>query len=198
MDILKLITEQLGDKDTLGKLVKTVGAQPKQVEEASQLGIQTLLQALRQNVGTSEGAASLAAALDQHKDDEIDDVNGFLDRVDKEDGAKILQHVFAGESEGVHGKIAKKTGMDTGQVSGLMTQLAPLLMGVLAQQKKKDNLDSTGVAGLLSGLAGEGGASGMMGMVTDLLDADNDGNVVDDVGNLLKRAGWVGGKIRNR
>lgn len=185
MDMLKLITEQIGNPETLGKLGKAVSAKPDQVEQVSQMGMQTLLQALGRNAGTSEGAASLAAALDGHKDDEVEDINGFLDKVDTKDGAKILQHVFGAKNESIQAKLAKQTGMDTSQVAGIMTQLAPLLLGTLAKQKAKDNLDPPGIAGMLSGLMGQGGG-GMMDMVSDLLDADNDGNVVDDVGNLLK------------
>jgi len=75
--------------------------------------------------------------------------------------------------------------METGQVDGIMTQLAPLLLGALGQQKKQQRLDSAGIPGLLSGLLEKGGNGGIMGMVTNLLDADDDGSIIDDVGNLL-------------
>jgi hypothetical protein len=186
MDLLKMITEQVSNPSTLGKLGKTVGMEPSQVKQITELGLPTLLQALGQNSSSSDGASALSAALDQHQDDKVDDVDGFLDNVNREDGSKMLQHIFAGNSDIVQSSIAKKTGADTSQVAGIMTQLAPLLMGSLAQQKKQKNLDSSGVAGLLSGLTGQGGDSGIMGMVTNLLDADNDGSIVDEVGGLLK------------
>jgi len=66
-----------------------------------------------------------------------------------------------------------------------MTQLASLLLGALGQQKKQQNLDVAGISGMLGGLLGQGGDKNMMGMVKNLLDADNDGNIMDDVGKLL-------------
>lgn len=186
MDLFKIITEQVSKPGTLGKLGKSVGMEPSQVKQITELGLPTLLQALSRNSSSSDGASALTAALNQHQDDNVDDVDVFLDNVNTEDGAKMLQHIFAGNSHKVQSNIAKKTGADANQVAGIMTQLAPLLLGSLAQQKKQNNLDSSGVAGLLSGLTEQGGSSGIMGMVTNFLDADNDGSIVDEVGGLLK------------
>jgi len=187
MDILKMITEQMSKPETLNKLGQTVGADPSQVQQLTQLGMPVLLQALGRNAGTSEGASALAAALDQHQDDNVDDVAGFLNNVNTADGAKMLQHIFSGNKDRVQNNLAKQTGLQSGQVSGLLTQLAPLLLGALAQQKKTQNLDPSGLNGMLGGLLQQqGGNNGLMGMVSNLLDADNDGSIVDDVGDLLK------------
>lgn len=186
MDILKLITEQMNDQDTLKKLGQSVGAEPSQVQQLTQLGMPALLQALGRNASTSEGASSLAKALEQHQDDDVEDINGFLNNVNKEDGAKILQHIFAGNDGRVQNNLARKTGLESGQVSDLMAQLAPLLLGALGQQKKQKNLDASGIPGLLGGLLEQGGNKGVMGMVTNLLDSDNDGSIVDEVGGILK------------
>jgi hypothetical protein len=46
-------------------------------------------------------------------------------------------------------------------------------------------LDANGIAGLLNNTLGQSGNSGMLNMAAQLLDMDKDGNVLDDVGNLL-------------
>ncbi|MPN62871.1 hypothetical protein SDC9_210624 [bioreactor metagenome] len=152
------------------------------------MGLPALLQALGRNASTSEGAASLAHALDQHQDDDVDDLDGFLNNVDREDGAKILQHIFADKNAGIQNRLAQKTGMETNQVMDIMEQLAPLLMGTLAQQKKQRNVDQSGIADLLGGMMqqGNGGKNSFMNMAMDLLDANNDGSIVDDIGGVLK------------
>lgn len=182
MDIFDLINNQ----STLNKLGQSVGVEPSRVQQLTQIGMPVLLQALGRNTNTTEGATSLASALDQHQNDNVDDVEGFLNNVNPDDGAKMLQHIFAGNSDRVHNNLAKQTGLETGQVSGIMTQLAPLLLGALGQQKKQQNLDSSGISGLLGGLLDQGGNSGLMGMVSNLLDSDHDGSIVDDVGSLLQ------------
>jgi hypothetical protein len=73
--------------------------------------------------------------------------------------------------------------MDSNQVSSILAQLAPLVMGFLGQQKKQQNLDASGISGLLTNTLGQSG-SGMMNMAAQLL-TDKDGNIMDDVGNLM-------------
>ena len=187
MDIFKLITEQMQDRNMLDKLGGSVGAAPDKVQQLAQIGLPALLQALGRNAATSEGAASLSSALDQHQDDDVDDLSGFLSKVDKEDGAKMLKHIFAGNNAQVENKLAQKTGMEANQVSGIMAQLAPLLLGALAQQKKQQHLDQSGIAGMLGGLMKQGGSTNnLMGMAMDMLDADKDGSIIDDIGGLFK------------
>ena len=188
MDIFKLLNEQMNDRETLDKLGGSVGAAPDQVQQLAQIGLPALLQALGRNAATSEGAASMASALDQHQDDDVDDLDGFLNNVDREDGAKMLQHIFGGNNARVENKLAQKTGMEMNQVSGLMAQLAPLLLGALAQQKKQQNVDQSGITDMLGGLLQQsaGSKNNFMNMAMDLLDADNDGSIMDDLGGMFK------------
>ena len=143
MNLLDMLTGQLNDQNTLAKLGQNAGADSGQVQKLVQVGLPLLMQALGKNTGTAEGAQALNAALDQHKDADVSDVAGFLNKVDTQDGAKIVQHVLGDKSEAVNSSLAKQTGMDAGQVSSIMSQLAPLVMGFLGQQKKQQNLDKS-------------------------------------------------------
>jgi hypothetical protein len=122
------------------------------------------MQAMGKNSSTTEGAQALTAALDQHKDADVNDIPGFLKKIDTNDGAKIVQHVLGDENEQVQKNLAKKTGMDASQVSSILTMLAPLVMGYLGQQKKEQNLDANGVSGLITNTLGQSSNSGMMTM----------------------------------
>lgn len=195
MNIQDLIMKQLGNPEVLDQLGKTVGANPEQVQKVAQLGLPTLLEALNRNAGTPQGAQALAGALEQHQDANVDDLQGFLQNVDTQDGAKILQHVLSGNSGRVQNNLARQTGLDGSQVSGLLQQFAPLLLGLLGNQKKEQNLDAAGVAGLTSQLTntlGGSGGGGLMGLAAQFLDADKDGDIVDDLGKLL--GGFLGKK----
>ena len=194
MDIMELIMSQLNNKDALAELGKKVGANPSQVKQVTQMGLPTLIKALSNNASTPKGAEALAGALDQHKDDDINDIIRYIKNVDTEDGRKILNHVLANKNQNVQTRLAKQAGLETSQVTGLMSQLAPLLLGALGQQKKKENLDATGISSLTSLLSdsmGKKDDSGIMGMVSQLLDSDKDGDILDDVsgiiGSILKK-----------
>ncbi len=186
MDIYKLIGEQLSNPKTLEMLGQSVKANPDQVQQLTKVGVPALLQALGRNASTPDGAQALAGALAQHEDDNVEDIAGFLKNVDTADASKMLGHIFAGKDAKVQTNLAKQTGLGTDQVSGVMSQLAPLLMGALAQQKKQQNIDASGIAGLIGGVMEKNTDSGMMNMVTKLLDSDKDGSIVDDVGKLFK------------
>lgn len=63
------------------------------------MSIPALLQALEKNAKSKEGAESLANALENHKDDEVEDVKGFLNKVNTDEGDKILQHILGGKNK---------------------------------------------------------------------------------------------------
>jgi len=188
MDIMELITSQLSNPEALKKLSKSVNADESQVEQLTQLGMPVLLEALNRNASTPQGAAALADALDSHKDDNVSDLMGFFDNVDTADGAKILQHVLSDKNDRVQNSLARQTGMDANQVAGLLSQLAPLLLGALGNQKKDQNLDASGVSGLtssLTGMLGQSEKGGLLGLAMQMLDADKDGSIVDDISNII-------------
>lgn len=187
MDLMSLIKDQLNNPGVLKQLGQSIGADSDKVSKLTQLGLPTILEGLTRNTRTPEGAESLACALDQHQDDEVDDLPGFFNKVDTNDGAKILDHVFGSKTKQVQKKLAGETGLNKSQVSGLLTKLAPMLLGALGRQKKEQGLDAGGIAGLLpqlSGLLGGSSGNGLAG-VTQLLDADKDGDIMDDIKGFL-------------
>ena len=186
MDLMGLLGDKLSDPDILKQLGNSVNASPDQVEQATRIGLPTILEQISRNSGSKEGRESLANALDQHKDDDISDIAGFLKGVDTKDGSKILQHVFSNKNDKVQNSIATQSGMDSSQVSGLMSMLAPMVLGALGNQKKYQGLDADGVANFTSQLIKSSGKNdGLMGMANKLLDSDGDGDIMDDVGGLL-------------
>ncbi len=152
MDILSMLTKQLNDPRALEELGKKAGARPDQAQQLAQNALPALLKTLQQNASTPEGAKSLNKALEDHKDDKVDDIPSFLKNVDTNDGAKMLQHIFGSKNETVQKDLAKKAGMDTNQVSNLLTQLAPLVLGALGNQKKQQG--GSDVMNLIGGVLG--------------------------------------------
>ena len=183
MDLFVLLNSKLQDKDVVNKISKQVGAKPEQIKQLTELALPTLLQAMNKNSQTKDGAKSLLKAMDQHQDDEVTDLNQFFNTVDKQDGAKILGHLLGQKELKVEQGLAAKTGMDLSQVSGLLTMLAPLLLGQLGKQKKQQS--GFGVDDLMGMLGGSKGSKDVMGMVSGLLDSDGDGDIMDDVSKLL-------------
>lgn len=183
MNITDLLTGKL-DKEVMEELSRSTGADKEKIEEAIKIGMPTLLQAMGANANSPAGAASLAKALDSHRGSEVGDMAGFLKNVDAKDGAKILGHILGGDNKKVQSNISRQTGLKEYQVSGLLSQLAPLLLGMLGKEKSSNNLSSMDLSAMLRGLMGITGSRSVMKKVTKMLDSDGDGNILDDLGKI--------------
>ena len=174
----------------LGNLASQVGGNEGEVKNGVMAALPAMLAALGKNAGTEKGAEELNNALEKKHDGSIlDNLSGYLSNPDLKDGAGILNHLFGNQTSNVANAVSQSSGLDTNGSMKMLQMLAPILMGMLGQQKKQNNLDAKGLGNLTSMLASnfgsEAGASGIMETVTNLLDANKDGNVVDDIMGMV-------------
>ena len=174
----------------LGQLAEQVGGNEGQVKNGVMAALPAMLTALSKNTGTEKGAQELNNALEKKHDGSIlDNLSGYLSNPDLKDGAGILNHLFGNQTSNVANAVSQSSGLDTNGSMKMLQMLAPVLMGILGQQKKQNNLDAKGLGNLTSMLASnfgsEAGASGIMEAVTNLLDANKDGNVMDDIMGMV-------------
>lgn len=181
---LSALLTSLTDKKVVNRLSKSNQADPSQVTQLINLGIPTLVQAMKNNASTASGSRSLGKALDQHAADPVNDLSSFLKQLDPQDGSKIIGHILGSNSAKVQTKLGAQTGLQSDQVGNLLNTLGPILMGTLAQQKNAAQSSDLDLSALLGGLLG-GSGNNMAEMAMGLLDTDHDGDVMDDVGKLL-------------
>lgn len=111
------------------------------------------------------------------------------------DADGILGHILGGKRGQVEQGVGQASGIDAAQSGELLKMLAPIVMGALGQMKRQKGLDAGGLTDLLTQERSQIGNRSRRqsgGSLLDLLDADGDGNVIDDVGGLL--GGLLGGK----
>ena len=174
----------------LGNLASQVGGNEGEVKNGVMAALPAMLAALGKNAGNEKCAEELNNALEKKHDGSIlDNLSGYLSNPDLKDGAGILNHLFGNQTSNVANAVSQSSGLDTNGSMKMLQMLAPILMGMLGQQKKQNNLDAKGLGNLTSMLASnfgsEAGASGIMETVTNLLDANKDGNVVDDIMGMV-------------
>lgn len=174
----------------LGNLASQVGGNEGEVKNGVMAALPAMLAALGKNAGTEKGAEELNNALENKHDGSIlDNLSGYLSNPDLKDGAGILNHLFGNQTSNVANAVSQSSGLDTNGSMKMLQMLAPILMGMLGQQKKQNNLDAKGLGNLTSMLASnfgsEAGASGIMEAVTNLLDTNKDGNVMDDIMGMV-------------
>ena len=129
-----------------------------------------------------------------------------------QDGNAILGHLLGSKdmSRQVASHAAQKTGLDTGILKKMPPMVAAMAMGSLSKQAKEPSV-ADALMGALSGGGGQssgGGLAGMvgsllgggekqapaapagginLGMLGGLLDADGDGNPMDDILNMVMK-----------
>lgn len=180
----------------LEKLTSQIGGTEGQVKNGLEAALPAMLAALNKNTGTEKGAEALNNALEKHDGSILNNLSGYLSNPDLKDGTGILNHLFGNQTTNVANAISQSSGLDTNGSMKMLQMLAPIVLGALGQQKKENNLDAGGLNALTSMLSGTLGgnekASGIMGLVTNMLDENKDGNVVDDIMGMV--GNFFGGK----
>ncbi|MEZ5055562.1 MAG: DUF937 domain-containing protein [Saprospiraceae bacterium] len=198
MNLMDLMQGQLS-QGLIDQLSNQIGVDDKQKTATAATGIvSTLVSALAKNAQRPEGAASIANALEKDHDGSILDnlsglFNGNVDQTNQRaaNGSGIIRHILGDRQDGAVNMISQVSGLDSGKTSNLMTMLAPVVMGLLGQEKKQQGLDVGGIASLLMNnvQAGQKSSSNpLMDMATRFLDQDGDGSIVDDlIGGIGKK-----------
>ncbi len=199
--ILDLLNSDAG-KALINGASQQLGQDKAKTTTAMEAALPLLLGAMKNNAKTPEGAAGLLSALgnDKHSGGILDNLGSILggSNIDDDvmqDGSGILSHVFQGKEQNIASAVGKSSGLDAGSAMNTLKVAAPVLMGLLGKESRQQNVaDQNGIENLLSGLLGGGGQK-EESLVTQLLDADNDGSVIDDVAGMLLGGGKKGGGL---
>jgi hypothetical protein len=196
--LIEMLTQQLTSDQRVGKVSNQLGADRSQTRDALGAALPILMGALARNSSNRDGARSLDRALDKHDGGILDDLDGFLDAPDTDDGEGILRHVLGSKRGTVESGVSKASGLDPSLVGKMLPMLAPVVLGALGRQKRQTNLNADGLASMLGSERQQmEQASPAMGMLSSLLDQDGDGNVADDILGKVGK-GLLGGLFGGR
>lgn len=203
--ILDLLNSDLGKTIINGVSNQTNQPQSK-TQDVLTMALPVLMQAMKRNASTPQGAEGLLGALNSSKHDgsilkNLGGLfNGGVDSSVLDDGSKILGHVLGGKQQAVENTLGARAGMDASSVAQILKVAAPILMGVLGNQAKKQNINSSnGIEDLLGGLLTGNSAKSEQSFLESILDADGDGSVIDDLAGMVlggnKKKGGLGGLL---
>ncbi len=216
MNLLDMIMQAQGG-GTAQQAGAQLGLNPQQSQSAIAALLPAISSALKQNTGSPQGLAGLLGALQGGTHDQYLDNPQTLGQAQAtQDGNAILGHLFGSKevSRHVAGRAAQKTGIDSSILKKMLPLVAAMAMGSLSKQTRQPTMQSalTGMAmqHLMGGGAKAGGLGAILGAVTGsrgrqqrqqqaahqnglgmigkMLDADGDGNSMDDIlGMIMKR-----------
>ena len=135
---------------------------------------------------TTRGTTRGCALDEEHDGSVLGDIAGMLGGGA---GAGTLKHVLGGKQNEVAAGVGRTAGLDGAQTAKLLAMLAPMVMAALGSAKRSKGLDAGGLATMLGEERTAIGAKsgGGLGSLLQLIDADKDGSVIDDVGGMLGR-----------
>jgi hypothetical protein len=178
----------LASSGGLGQMSRQVGVGERDVSSVVAGALPAMVAALNRNTNAAGGATDLLSALDRDHDGSVlDDLAGFLGGGGSADsGAAILGHTLGGRQGRVETALSRSSGVDAASVAKIMAMLAPIVMGYLAKQRRSQHLDAAGLSNMLTSeeMAVRQRAPEATDLFTKMLDADDDGSVMDDVGKL--------------
>jgi hypothetical protein len=188
--MLEALAAQLGGP-SVQNLARTIGADQATTQKALGAALPFLVSALAKNATTPQGAQALHQALSRDHDGSVlDDLAGSLASPNTQTGEGILRHVLGDRRQAVEAGIGKASGLDARGVSTMLAAVAPVVMGMLGRTQRQQGLDTSALTQMLQGEQQRAAAPALGGLAR-LLDADGDGQVMDDLarmgGGLLSR-----------
>ena len=187
--ILDLLNSAVGKSLVHGASGQT-GQSKSKTSNLLTMALPMLMQAMKRNANSNEGASGIMGALKKHDGSILDNVGDLFsgnnaDSVSK-DGGKILGHVLGNRQENIQNALSQKSGIDAGSVSQILKMASPIVMGVLGKQQRQNKVDSPGgIEGLLGGFLGNSAVDKDQNFLESILDADGDGSVIDDVAGMV-------------
>ena len=209
MNILDMIMAAQGGK-AAGNMGSQFGLSAKQSQGAVAALLPAISSALKKNTASPQGLQGLLGALQggQHQQF-LDEADIYTKPETRNQGNAILGHLFGSKevSRAVAGRAAEQSGIDTSILKKMLPMVATMAMGSLSKQTQQPSMASqlaglalggsrqqSGLGGMLGGLLGGGRRQARaqvrqqqqaqqqgMGILGNLLDADGDGNMMDDI-----------------
>ncbi len=153
MNLVDLVTSQLTG-DVLGKLAGLTGTNEAQTRSATNAAVPALLSAFGKLASTNSGASSLASSLGGLDLKTLGNLAGLLGGGQASGlgsiGGSLLSSLLGNNLGGLVGTIASFAGMQPGIMKTLLTYLAPIVLGTVANSFKGAKPDAAGLTRLFS------------------------------------------------
>ncbi|MBS9782523.1 MAG: DUF937 domain-containing protein [Arcobacter sp.] len=174
MDILNMILSKVQDENLLESLSAKTGIDKGNLSSVISELAPKLVDGAKENIKGENDSSNLINMMSKL---DIDELNQDPDKIDENTGKELVGELFASSNENeeeVVQSLSSKTGLDSSSIASLLPMVAPLVMGALSKQTNLSNANTSDTNGLTS-------------MLTNFLDKDNDGSVVDDVMDMAKK-----------
>jgi hypothetical protein len=177
MNLLDLIMND-SSSELVGQLAKRAGVSEGEIGNILAQAVPAVSRGMKSKMADENGLSSLLDILKDKQPERYIEQSAALatDKNVVDDGNSILSQIFGNKdtSREVASRVATKAGSSSGVVKMLLPIIASLAMGALSKKSNAAPAQTTQ-------------SSGMMGMLKDFIDADDDGSIVDDLFTMAAR-----------
>ena len=159
-DVMKMML----NSGNIGQMGQLLGVNEQEAASAIEEVLPMLIKGMQGQATNKETQQGFLKALQDHSQDDTSDFTRFLNNVDTEDGAKIVNHLLGQKQEEVAAKATKRSGLDKKTILKIMAIAAPFLMSQMGKNAKTAKQAS--------------GSSDMLSIVGGLLDGVDAGDVI--------------------
>lgn len=174
--------------DGIETLGRSLGLDAQTTSNALSAALPMLLASLSRNAASQDGASALLSAIDRNHDGSVfDDIGGYLARAGAGgDGEKILAHALGSQRQPAARAIGGASGIDTAKAMHLLAMAAPLVLGAIGKARQQGQLKPDQLSSFLDSEthALHQRSSGAMELISQVLDADHDGSVFDEISQM--------------
>ena len=180
MNLLEMLFKNNGG-ETVKQMGKAVGLGESDTKNILERVLPAVTRGLKNKASSDSGLENLMRALSKGSHQRYLDQPETLNRPESiKEGNSILGHIFGSKdvSRNVASHAAKQTGQDSGIIKKLLPMVAAAAMGALSKQTNGGTAPSSSL---------KGGGSSPLGLLGSFLDADKDGQVLDDILGMAKK-----------
>ena len=171
-----------GGGNAIKEMGKAVGLGENEAKNIMEKVLPAITRGIKNNTSTDSGLESLMSALNKgshqqylERPETLRQPEGVLE------GNAILGHIFGSKdvSRNVAAHAASETGQDTGIIKKLLPMVAAAAMGALSKHTNGGTAPGPAMS--------QAQDSSSLGLLGSFLDADGDGQVMDDILGMAKR-----------
>lgn len=183
MSLVDELMGQLQNSGALSQIAGQLGTDQSQASSAISAALPMIVGALGNHAQSDEGASNVMDAVQQQGAAGGMDLGSIVGSVLGGQGgagaAGMLGQIFGGNHQVAQEGLGQATGLSTGQSGALMSMLAPMVMGALANKVQNQGLDTGGLSAMLGqehqAVSQQGGLGSSL--LTSVLDQNGDGQL---------------------
>ncbi|MFO0943457.1 MAG: DUF937 domain-containing protein [Pirellulales bacterium] len=180
MSLVDLLSDSI-DSNQIQQIASKIGATPEQTENAIGLAIPALLGALTNKAEDPGAMQQMHAHFSATETKPVasllgcDSLNGLLQALGG-NSSNPLGGLLGGRQQKVENGIGNAVGLTAGQVTSLLSLLAPMIIGAVAHKSRSGGMDLGGMIDMLRGEKKQMQQQASGGLLAGLLDQDGDGD----------------------